>query len=200
LTVRRELGVFRALDLCDRDVGAPPAVARETGVTFSLRARSQPCPLLLLWGSGLASEHDGPYEKPGNAFVAGFIGSPAMNLLNVTLTEDGVKFGNTNLRLAPDTRKRLGNDAEAILGVRPEDFRVVSENDEGVLVHVNVIEELGADAYVYADMEGTEEPVTLIARVDARKPPQRGHNIRLAIDPDRVHLFSSSTGERVSSV
>jgi multiple sugar transport system ATP-binding protein len=152
---------------------------------------------------GLLQQVDTPlnlYEKPGNAFVAGFIGSPAMNLLNVTLTEDGVKFGNTNLRLAPDTRKRLGNDAEAILGVRPEDFRVVSENDEGVLVHVNVIEELGADAYVYADMEGTEEPVTLIARVDARKPPQRGHNIRLSIDPDRVHLFSSSTGERVSSV
>jgi multiple sugar transport system ATP-binding protein len=104
--------------------------------------------------------------------------------------------------------------------VRPEAFRVVSENDEGLLAIVDVVEELGADAYVYGTLSnegpeaaveqvvapGTEEPgeetttesVELIARVDARKPPQRGTKIRFAVDHERIHLFSASTGERVS--
>jgi multiple sugar transport system ATP-binding protein len=160
------------------------------------------------------------YDKPDNAFVAGFIGSPAMNLLKVEVTEQGVRLGNTDVQLRPETRSRLGGEREAIMGVRPEAFRVVSESDEGLLAIVDVVEELGADAYVYGTLSnegpeaaveqvvapGTEEPgeetttesVELIARVDARKPPQRGTKIRFAVDHERIHLFSASTGERVS--
>jgi multiple sugar transport system ATP-binding protein len=171
---------------------------------------------------GLLQQVDTPlnlYEKPGNSFVAGFIGSPAMNLLKVTVTEGGVKLGNTEVKLLPETRQRLGSEREAIMGIRPESFRVVSENDEGLLAIVDVVEELGADAYVYATLEqdgpepvveqvhsaGDEEDeqlteqVELIARVDARRPPQRGSKIRFAVEPERIHLFSSATGERVSS-
>jgi multiple sugar transport system ATP-binding protein len=173
---------------------------------------------------GLLQQVDTPlnlYDRPGNSFVAGFIGSPAMNLLKVTVTEGGVRLGNTDVQLRPETRQRLGSEAEAIMGVRPESFRVVSENDEGLLAVVDVVEELGADAYVYATLDqgagdepvveqviapGTEEPgedtmkerVELIARVDARKPPARGAKIRLAVEPERIHLFSVATGQRVS--
>ncbi|MDQ4084746.1 MAG: sn-glycerol-3-phosphate ABC transporter ATP-binding protein UgpC [Actinomycetota bacterium] len=174
---------------------------------------------------GLLQQVDTPlnlYDKPANSFVAGFIGSPAMNLLKVGVTEGGVRLGNTDVQLRPETRKRLGEESEAIMGVRPESFRVVSENDEGLLAVIDVVEELGADAYVYATLDqgggsepiveqvvapGTEEPgedttterVELIARVDARKPPTRGSKIRLAVDPERIHLFSSASGERVSN-
>jgi multiple sugar transport system ATP-binding protein len=173
---------------------------------------------------GLLLQVDTPlnlYDKPGNAFVAGFIGSPAMNLLKVTVTEDGVRLGNTHVGLLPETRSKLGSEREAIMGVRPEAFRVVSENDEGLLAVVDVVEELGADAYVYATLsqeDGSEpkveqvvtpgaedsmdeisERVELIARVDARKPPARGSKIRFAVEPERIHLFSASSGERVST-
>jgi multiple sugar transport system ATP-binding protein len=173
---------------------------------------------------GLLQQVDTPlnlYDRPGNSFVAGFIGSPAMNLLKVKVTEGGVRLGNTDVQLRSETRQRLGGERDAIMGVRPESFRVVSENDEGLLAVVDVVEELGADAYVYATLDqgggsepvveqvvapGTEEPgedttkerVELIARVDARKPPARGSKIRLAVEPERIHLFSSESGLRVS--
>ncbi|MDQ4006702.1 MAG: sn-glycerol-3-phosphate ABC transporter ATP-binding protein UgpC [Actinomycetota bacterium] len=170
---------------------------------------------------GLLQQVDTPlglYERPDNAFVAGFIGSPAMNLLSVTITDNGVRLGNTDVPLDREVLSRLGGEKEAVLGVRPESFRVVSEDEQGLLAEVDLVEELGADAFVYASMseggnvvaaEVSEEgessevtespgPVELVARVDARKPPQRGAKIRLAVDPERLHLFSKSTGQRVS--
>src|SRR5262245_8212864 len=96
---------------------------------------------------GLLQQVDTPlnlYDRPGNAFVAGFIGSPAMNLLKVNVTEGGVRLGNTNVNLLPETRSKLGSEQDAIMGVRPESFRVASENDEGLLAVVDVVEELGA--------------------------------------------------------
>jgi multiple sugar transport system ATP-binding protein len=171
---------------------------------------------------GLLQQVDTPlnlYEKPGNAFVAGFIGSPAMNLLSVAVTGNGVRLGNTDVPVSREVLSRLGSEQEAVLGVRPESFVVVPEDEEGLLVEVDLVEELGADAFVYAsmseggnvaaaevseDVEGVEVtestgPVELVARVDARKPPARGARIRLAVDPERLHLFSMSTGERVSA-
>ncbi len=152
---------------------------------------------------GLLQQVDTPlnlYDKPGNAFVAGFIGSPAMNLLTVAVTEDGLRFGNTAVPVPREAREKLGGDKEAILGVRPETFEIVPESDRGVLAEVDVVEELGADAYVYASMTDSTEEVELIARVDARKPPARGSKIRLTVDPERLHLFSASTGERITAV
>ncbi|HEV8056419.1 MAG TPA: sn-glycerol-3-phosphate ABC transporter ATP-binding protein, partial [Nocardioidaceae bacterium] len=150
------------------------------------------------------------YDKPRSAFVAGFIGSPAMNLLTVPVTDEGVGLGNDVVPLSRETRGKLEGEREAILGVRPESFKVVPEDDRGIAVTVDIIEELGADAFVYASLEdeggevdrggaerGEDGRVEIIARHDARQPPARGSRIRLAVEPENIHLFSASTGERV---
>ena len=150
------------------------------------------------------------YDKPRSAFVAGFIGSPAMNLLTVPVTDEGVGLGNDVVPLSRETRGRLEGEREAILGVRPESFKVVPEDDRGIAVTVDIVEELGADAFVYASLEdeggevdrggaerGEDGRVEIIARHDARHPPARGSRIRLAVEPENIHLFSASTGERV---
>ncbi|MDP9444337.1 MAG: sn-glycerol-3-phosphate ABC transporter ATP-binding protein UgpC [Actinomycetota bacterium] len=153
---------------------------------------------------GLLQQVDTPlnlYDKPCNAFVAGFIGSPAMNLLTVPVSGNGVRLGNDELPLRRGAQSQVGGDKEVILGVRPEAFRVVSEHDHGLPATVDVVEELGADAYVYASMEDGRdggEPIELIARHDARTPPARGAKVRLAVDPENVHLFSVSTGARIT--
>src|SRR3954469_21205365 len=83
------------------------------------------------------------YDHPNNVFVAGFIGSPAMNLLELPVTDGGVRFGDT---VYPVERAALGQagDGQVVLGVRPEDLR---PSEHGLPVQVALVEELGADAY-----------------------------------------------------
>ncbi|MCK8238763.1 sugar ABC transporter ATP-binding protein, partial [Erwinia amylovora] len=86
-----------------------------------------------------------------NVFVAGFIGSPAMNLFDVDLVEGGLKFGTAVARVDRDT---LGGTSSksATIGVRPEDLKV-STTGEGLAVDVDLVEELGADGYLYGHTE-----------------------------------------------
>ncbi len=159
---------------------------------------------------GLLQQVDTPlnlYDRPRNAFVAGFIGSPAMNLFTVPVDNGQAHLGSAKVPLTRDAVARLGSDQQVTIGVRPESFRVVAENDEGLLVTVDIVEELGADAFVYASMadgdEGAESApaVPLVARHhDARRPPARGSRVRLAADPERIHVFSTSSGERLSEM
>ena len=150
---------------------------------------------------GLLQQVDTPlnlYDKPRNAFVADFIGSPAMNLFSVDKTSDEVKVGTKTVQLERATMERLGGAKTATIGVRPEAFKVVSEQDEGLAVTVGVVEELGADAFLYATMNTDGgETMNLVARVDARKRLEPGQTVRLAVDPEDVHLFDTETGERV---
>ena len=135
------------------------------------------------------------YDRPVNAFVAGFVGSPAMNLVTVPSATDGsVSLGGVRIPVpggSPDT---------VTVGVRPEDLRPAGAGD-GLEVTVDVVEELGADAYVYGTLtEGAGQDgagTTLVARVDARTPPERGTRLRLVPDPDRTHLFDGGTGARL---
>src|SRR3954465_12410509 len=84
------------------------------------------------------------YDHPNNVFVAGFIGSPAMNLLELPVTDGGVKFGDT---VYPIDRTALSHaEGKVTLGVRPEDLNL---SERGLPVQVDVVEELGADAYIY---------------------------------------------------
>src|SRR5690606_35601509 len=115
------------------------------------------------------------YDKPANVFVAGFIGSPAMNLIAVPVTEDGVKFGTHQVEIGREALSNAGS--HVIVGVRPEDVEVRAEED-GLEIEVDVVEELGADAYVYGrpvaediTLEGSEEggERPFIARVDGRR-------------------------------
>jgi len=155
---------------------------------------------------GLLQQVDSPlnlYDSPQNVFVAGFIGSPAMNLMEVPVDSAGVKLDTLSVPLPAETRARMGNAKTVTLGVRPESLKVVGENDQGVPAVVDVVEELGADAFVYAHRKGedslAEGTNLLVARHDARKMIAPGSTIRFAVDPDKIHLFSVDTGERVST-
>ncbi|MCZ2837039.1 ABC transporter ATP-binding protein [Modestobacter sp. VKM Ac-2985] len=127
------------------------------------------------------------YDRPANVFVAGFIGSPAMNLFEVPVTHGGVRFGD---HVHPVARQSLAASPgdTMTLGVRPEDFEVA---DSGAVVEVDVVEELGADAYLYGRLlQGATEPLVTV-RVDGRQPPRRGERVHVVPRAGHVHLFGS---------
>lgn len=135
------------------------------------------------------------YEKPNNVFVAGFIGSPAMNLLPADVVEGGIKFGTLNHAIDRDTLSNA-RSGQITVGIRPEDV-VVSQSGEGLPVTVDVVEELGADGYLYghADVKGTR--VDIVARVDGRSHPSIGDTIVVTPKSGHVHAFDTESGERL---
>jgi multiple sugar transport system ATP-binding protein len=134
------------------------------------------------------------YDHPANLFVAGFMGSPSMNLMQLPVTDGGVRLGDLVVPVARDTLADV--DATSVtLGIRPENLELAQT---GLRLVVDVVEELGADAYVYgrADVSGTEQ--TIVARVDWRRPPAKGETIHLApVDPAGVHVFATDSGHRL---
>ncbi|AKU15717.1 ABC transporter ATP-binding protein [Luteipulveratus mongoliensis] len=146
---------------------------------------------------GLLQQCDTPrrmYDHPDNVFVAGFIGSPAMNLLNAPVTDGGVKLGSV---VHPVEREALtGAGQRVTLGVRPEDLEPNSEG-KGIAVEVDVVEELGADAYVYGHTTVDDEVLQMIARVDGRTPPEKGATVHFTPKEGHVHLFDPESGERL---
>jgi multiple sugar transport system ATP-binding protein len=143
------------------------------------------------------------YDRPNNVFVAGFIGSPAMNLVSVPVTEDGVQFGSHRLPVDRDLLGKVGN--QVIVGMRPEDVEVTT-NEDGLELIVDVVEELGADAYVYATpanesvkLEGGDDGLAkpFIARVDGRKVPDKGSKIYVYPNPQHMHVFDPGSGARL---
>ncbi|TCI99803.1 sn-glycerol-3-phosphate ABC transporter ATP-binding protein UgpC [Aeromicrobium sp. IC_218] len=134
------------------------------------------------------------YDRPANVFVAGFLGSPAMNLLELPIEDGGVRFGDL---VVPVPRDELA-EAEGptvVVGIRPENLEV---SDSGVAMRVEIVEELGADAWMYGTAQlGADSPL-LVARADWRRPPQKGSDLHLApADPESIHLFSATTGLRL---
>jgi multiple sugar transport system ATP-binding protein len=140
----------------------------------------------------------GMYDHPENIFVAGFIGSPAMNLFDVPVVDGGVKFGTTTYPIARDSLTAEGK--EVTLGVRPEDLAISMEG-EGLPVTVEVVEELGADAYIYGSTTETAGDVKpIIVRVDGRTPPKKGSVVHLTPKKgEHVHLFNPETGLRIGA-
>jgi multiple sugar transport system ATP-binding protein len=135
------------------------------------------------------------YDKPVNLFVAGFIGSPQMNLLEATAADGQAKIGEYFVPVDPMAAKKM--QGNITVGVRPEAWRIVG-SDEGLPVRVTVVEDLGADAYVYgtSGIEGT--PNNIIIRVNGRDHVQKGETIYVTTDPHNVHVFDTDTGERLS--
>jgi len=135
------------------------------------------------------------YEKPQNVFVAGFIGSPAMNLLPATVVDGGVQFGTS---VAAVERDVLSNatSPNVTIGVRPEDV-VVSPTGEGLQVQVGLVEELGADGYLYGWTEVAGNRVDVVARVDGRSHPMAGDTVYITAHAGHVHVFDTETGERL---
>ncbi|HBU43969.1 MAG TPA: sugar ABC transporter ATP-binding protein, partial [Microbacterium sp.] len=137
------------------------------------------------------------YEAPKNIFVAGFIGSPAMNLFTVDVTEGGVNFGT---HLVPVERDVLAKTSakELTIGVRPEDIEVSPADGKGLSVVVDLVEELGADGYLYGHADINGKRTDVVARVDGRNHPNAGETVVLAPVLDHVHLFDLESGERLS--
>jgi multiple sugar transport system ATP-binding protein len=97
---------------------------------------------------GLLQQVDTPlalYDRPANLFVAGFIGSPAMNLMDATPSSKGANIGEYDVPVDRTTTAKFGEHGKLKVGVRPESWRVVSESQEGLHVEVVVVEELGAE-------------------------------------------------------
>jgi multiple sugar transport system ATP-binding protein len=154
---------------------------------------------------GILQQCDTPrrmYDHPTNIFVAGFIGSPAMNLLEAPVVDGGVDVGGFTVPVSREDLAKAG--PRVTVGVRPEDLEM-SDDGVGIPVTVDVVEELGADAYIYGsthakqvDATGEVEDAPFIARVDGRRPPEKGQVVHLAPKSGHIHVFNSETGERIS--
>jgi len=148
---------------------------------------------------GVLQQIDSPrrmYDHPNNVFVAGFIGSPAMNLLEEKLTDQGVQFGGAVL---PVDRATLSDTDQSTVtvGVRPEDLELVGD-EQGIAVEVDVVEELGADAFIYGRRAGSDETAKpFIARVDGRRPPTKGETVYFRPKEGHLHLFDAKSGKRL---
>jgi multiple sugar transport system ATP-binding protein len=148
------------------------------------------------------------YDRPANLFVAGFIGSPAMNLVEVPITDGGVHFGNSVVAVSREALQAAVDkgDRTVTVGVRPEHFDIVSpeasglskDAPAGLAVTVNVVEELGADGYVYGSAQVGSETKDLVIRVGGRHIPEKGSVLHVVPRADETHVFSTSTGERLS--
>ncbi|MDQ3484361.1 MAG: sn-glycerol-3-phosphate ABC transporter ATP-binding protein UgpC [Actinomycetota bacterium] len=150
---------------------------------------------------GVLQQVDSPlalYDNPANLFVAGFIGSPAMNLLQGHPTDQGASIGDYVVPLERDTIARA-KDRSLTVGIRPESLDIVGDDEPGLQVKVVLVEELGADAFLYGTIESADGPVDVVARIDARRPPEKGSTLRLGCEPSKVMLFDTETGERLSS-
>ena len=150
---------------------------------------------------GVLQQIDSPrrmYDHPNNVFVAGFIGSPAMNLLEEKLTDQGVQFGGAVL---PVDRATLSDTDQSTVtvGVRPEDLELVGD-EQGIAVEVDVVEELGADAFIYGRRAGSDETTKpFIARVDGRRPPAKGETVYFRPKEGHLHLFDAKSGKRLGA-
>jgi len=136
------------------------------------------------------------YDKPANLFVAGFIGSPAMNLLVAKAVDGRVQIGDYAVPIDPTVASRAAGDVT--LGVRPEAWRIVRSAEGGLPLTVNLVEELGAEAFLYGhcDVEGTPDEV--VVRIEARRDIQKGSTVHVTTDPEQVHVFDTTTGQRIS--
>ncbi|MER6951824.1 sn-glycerol-3-phosphate ABC transporter ATP-binding protein UgpC [Nonomuraea sp. NPDC000554] len=156
---------------------------------------------------GVLQQVDTPlrlYQHPANVFVAGFIGSPSMNLAEYRVEGDEAVLGGTRIRLTRETLQALKEEGgeRVILGFRPEGVEVVGgDDDAGFPITVTVVEELGSDAFLYGQYADTTDQAlldqTVIARVDPNAPPAKGGRVRLRITPGKERLFSALTGRRL---
>jgi multiple sugar transport system ATP-binding protein len=135
----------------------------------------------------------GLYDDPANLFVAGFIGTPAMALIAATAVDGQIRIGEHTIAVERSVAAKITGDIT--VGVRPEAWRIV---DDGLPILVTLIEELGADAFVYGTSEVPGTPSEVVIRIKSRSGVQKGSIIHITTDPADVHLFDTASGERLS--
>jgi multiple sugar transport system ATP-binding protein len=155
------------------------------------------------------------YESPNDLFVAAFIGSPSMNLVEATVVNDTIVFGQFRVPLAP--ARRPPNDVtKVVLGIRPEVFDDAAFSQKQlprIEVTVDVLEELGSDSHIFFHVaaprvtietrDATSDEATILAehdslftaRVDPATKARAGQSLELTIDPAKFHFFDVRTGE-----
>jgi multiple sugar transport system ATP-binding protein len=148
------------------------------------------------------------YDRPNNVFVAGFIGSPAMNIGTFDVKEGVVKVGSADVPLERSIASSMtdADSGKVTLGFRPEALDVVPVGTPGSFdVEVNLVEELGSDAFVYGTLKGDTdlnltagETNQLIVRIDPRSVPDKGDVIAVSIQAGHSHVFSATSGERLA--
>jgi multiple sugar transport system ATP-binding protein len=136
------------------------------------------------------------YEAPANSFVAGFIGSPAMNLFDSDIIESGVQFGTATVKV--DRNALSGATGKRVtVGIRPEDL-TVSKTGKGLQTTVELVEELGADGYLYGSTQVNGQNIDVVVRVDGRNHPVAGDKISLLPIEHHMHVFDTATGVRLT--
>lgn len=164
---------------------------------------------IVVMKDGLIQQVDTPtslYDKPLNMFVAGFIGSPQMNFINVTVEKRGeevhLKFGANDVKLPEGKAKKLeGTDyigKGVVMGIRPESMHdeaafLESMPDSIVNAKVEVVEMLGSETLLHMFIED----VSCTARVNPRTKTRSGDTIKIAIDTNRIHLFDKETEKTI---
>jgi multiple sugar transport system ATP-binding protein len=176
---------------------------------------------------GVLQQVDTPqrlFHHPVNLFVAGFIGSPSMNLVEAAVTGDKLEFGSHRLPLPPGVDLDAYNGRRVILGIRPSDFEDADiwrdERLPVIEVTADVVEDLGSEAHVLftvdappVQVEGVDEdpeaggaPIPLVAAqgtsvftaaVDASSAAVTGARVRLSVNPARFQFFDRDTGRVV---
>ncbi len=152
-------------------------------------------------GDRVAVMHDGRlqqcdaprvlYERPVNTIVAGFIGSPAMNLVTLPRGANGaIALGGQRIPVP------AGEGGDVVVGLRPESLDLATD---GFAAEVEVVEEIGADAYLFCACEIAGQPTKVVARVETRAAPTRGARVALRPRSGEAHLFDAATGGRIES-
>ena len=162
-----------------------------------------------LWvmNGGVVEQKGAPldvYERPRTKFVATFLGSPQMNLVDATITRrDGRCFVDGGGVLSPVDEERFGEALEhgrsVVAGVRPHDFVVTDAKDAVATLKVELVEALGFEAFAYGWLRASGPRV--VARLDAAdaKRVRPGDQLALGVDPARVHLFDPQTGRALDA-
>ena len=150
---------------------------------------------------GVLQQCDTPralYDTPDNIFVAGFIGSPAMNIKTVALTESGANFGSLAVPLAREQISAAqGGDGKVTVGFRPEATDLVAPTEGGLPIVVDLVEDLGSDANVYGHAAMDEGSERFVVRTDRRNMPTMGETVFIKPQANQVHLFNANTGLRI---
>jgi multiple sugar transport system ATP-binding protein len=129
------------------------------------------------------------YERPVNTFVAGFIGSPAMNLVTLNVANGSVSLGGVSIPVPANGRPSV------IAGVRPESLELAGE---GISARVDVVEEIGADAFVFCTADIAGEDTKLVARAAAKAAPEREARVHLRPVAADAHVFDVASGLRLN--
>ena len=160
---------------------------------------------IVVMKDGIVQQVDTPqnlYNAPGNLFVAGFIGSPQMNMVDAVVDVKGsdayLKVGKTSIKLPAAKAKKLidggYNGKTVVMGIRPEDLKddaeaIAAAGEAALESKIEVYELLGAEVYLYFTIEGSN----FTARVNPRTTARTGDTVKFALDLEKIHVFDKET-------